>query len=199
MIVQQAQEFLGVMGVMDTPRSTAPEVIEELKRLGIQRILMLSGDNQRVADAVASSVGLTEAYGELMPEDKVRTIHELSEHGGVAMVGRWRERRTAMAGATVGIAMGAAGSDVALETADVALMSDNLQHLPFAVGLSRRTRTIIRQKSLDQLRHGCLSRTRHRSRPFARSSRCLARRLNLGRSAQRTQTIALCPKSYWRS
>lgn len=145
MIVQQANQYLGVLGVMDTPRSTAPHVIQELKRLGIKRMIMLSGDNQRVADAVASSIGLTEAHGDLMPEDKVRTIAALSAESGVAMVGDGVNDAPAMAGATVGIAMGAAGSDVALETADVALMADDLNHLPFAVGLSRRTRTIIRQ------------------------------------------------------
>ena len=145
MIVQHADEYLGVLGVMDTPRAIAPAVIERLRRLGIQRMLMLSGDNQRVAESVASSVGLTEAHGELMPEDKVRIIHELSAQGGVAMVGDGVNDAPAMAGATVGIAMGAAGSDVALETADVALMSDDLNHLPFAVGLSHKTRTIIRQ------------------------------------------------------
>lgn len=106
---------------------------------------MLSGDNQQVADAVAKSVGLEEAKGDLMPDDKVRVIQTLSTEGGVAMVGDGVNDAPAMAGATVGIAMGAAGSDVALETADVALMADDLRHLPFVVGLSRKTRAIIQQ------------------------------------------------------
>lgn len=145
MIVKLGTEFLGVLGVMDTPRPAAKGVIAQLKSLGVERMLMLSGDNQQVASAVAKSVGLEEAKGDLMPDDKVRTIQTLSAEGGVAMVGDGVNDAPAMAGATVGIAMGAAGSDVALETADVALMADDLTHLPFAVGLSRKTRAIIRQ------------------------------------------------------
>lgn len=144
MIVRSGNQFLGVLGVMDTPRPSAPAVIEQLKRLGIERMIMLSGDNQQVASAVAASIGLTEAEGGLMPEDKVRTIQKLSARG-VGMVGDGVNDAPALAGATVGIAMGAAGSAVALETADVALMADDLNHLPFAVGLSRRTRSIIKQ------------------------------------------------------
>ena len=108
-------------------------------------MLMVSGDNQRVADAVAEAVGLDEAHGDLMPDDKVAVIHRLAQESQVAMVGDGVNDAPAMAKATVGIAMGAAGSDVALETADVALMADELSHLPFAVGLSRKTRRIIRQ------------------------------------------------------
>ena len=149
MVVRQGESFLGVLGLMDTPRSIAPAVLRQLQAMGIQRMLMLSGDHQQVADAVARSVGLTEAHGDLMPEDKVRTIQTLSDslstRGGVAMVGDGVNDAPAMARATVGIAMGAAGSDVALEAADVALMADDLSHLPFAVGLSRMTRSIIRQ------------------------------------------------------
>ncbi len=130
---------------MDTPRAVARSVIEQLEKLGIERMLMLSGDHQQVADAVAASVGLHEAQGDLMPEDKVNKIRLLSAQGGVAMVGDGVNDAPAMAGATVGIAMGAAGSDVALETADVALMADDLTHLPFAIGLSLATRRIIRQ------------------------------------------------------
>lgn len=120
-------------------------MIARLKQLGMQRIVMLSGDSQQVATAVAKSVGIDEAIGDLMPEQKVDAIRKLSEAGGVAMVGDGVNDAPAMANATVGIAMGAAGSDVALETADVALMADDLSHLPFAVGLSRQTSRIIRQ------------------------------------------------------
>ncbi|MDO9451848.1 MAG: heavy metal translocating P-type ATPase [Nevskiaceae bacterium] len=146
MIVRRGNRYLGVIGVMDTPRPVAAQVMRELQALGIKKMIMLSGDNQQVADAVAKTVGLTEARGDLMPEDKVATIKALiASEGKVAMVGDGVNDAPAMANATVGIAMGAAGSDVALETADVALMSDDLAHLPFAVGLSRSTSRIIKQ------------------------------------------------------
>jgi Cd2+/Zn2+-exporting ATPase len=146
MIVSKGRRFLGVIGVMDTPRAIAGQVMAELRKLGIERLIMISGDNQQVADAVAKAVGLTEAQGDLMPEQKVDAIKALRDkHGKVAMVGDGVNDAPAMANATVGIAMGAAGSDVALETADVALMSDDLAHLPFAVGLSRSTSRIIKQ------------------------------------------------------
>lgn len=145
MIVCQDGRFLGVLGLMDTPRPAAAAVVNSLRKLGIERIVMISGDNQRVADAVASELKLNEARGNLMPEDKVETIKRLRAQGDVAMVGDGVNDAPAMANATVGIAMGAAGSDVALETADVALMADDLTTLPFAVGLSRQTSRIIRQ------------------------------------------------------
>ncbi len=145
MIVQHGDVVLGVLGLMDTERSEARSVVSQLKRLGVERIVMLSGDNQLSVQAMASSLGITEAHGDLMPEDKVRAIERFTARGGVAMVGDGVNDAPALAGATVGIVMGAAGSDVALETADVALMADDLRHLPFAVGLSRQTRTIVRQ------------------------------------------------------
>ncbi len=145
MIVRQGDSYLGVLGLMDTPREAAKDVIARLRQLGVRRMIMLSGDNQQVANAVAKEVGIDEAMGDLMPDDKVEAIKKLSAHDGVAMVGDGVNDAPAMANATVGIAMGAAGSDVALETADVALMADDLSHLPFAVGLSRQTSRIIRQ------------------------------------------------------
>ena len=145
MIVRRGDTYLGVLGMMDTPREAARSVVTRLKELGIKRMIMLSGDNQQVASAIAKDVGIDEALGDLMPDDKVATIKRLSAEGGVAMVGDGVNDAPAMANATVGIAMGAAGSDVALETADVALMADDLSHLPFAVGLSRQTSHIIRQ------------------------------------------------------
>ena len=145
MVVRLGERYLGVLGVMDTPRPAAACVMRALKELGIERLIMISGDNQRVAEAVALSVGLTEAQGDLMPEHKVDAIKKLLEKGRVAMVGDGVNDAPAMANATVGIAMGAAGSDVALETADVALMADDLSQLPFAVALSRRTARVIRQ------------------------------------------------------
>jgi len=145
MIVRRGNSYLGAIGLMDTPRAAAPAVIQRLRDIGVTRMMMISGDNQRVADAVARAVGLDQAFGDLMPADKVEKIQELREAGGVAMVGDGVNDAPAMANATVGIAMGAAGSDVALETADVALMADDLETLPFAVGLSRATSRIIRQ------------------------------------------------------
>ena len=144
-VVRHGDRYLGAVGLMDTPRAAAKPVIARLRQLGMSRLVMLSGDNQRVADAVARSVGIDRAFGDLMPEDKVRAVQKLRALGEVAMVGDGVNDAPALAAASVGIAMGAAGSDVALETADVALMADNLDHLPFVVALSRQTRRIIRQ------------------------------------------------------
>ena len=146
MIARLGERYLGVLGVMDTPRPQAAGVMARLRAIGIERLIMISGDNQRVAESVAKSVCLTEARGDLLPEDKVGAIKALrGEAGKVAMVGDGVNDAPAMANATVGIAMGAAGSDVALETADVALMADDLTKLPFAVALSRATSRVIRQ------------------------------------------------------
>jgi len=145
MVVRHGDRELGAIGLMDTPRAAARKTLVELHALGIKRMIMISGDHQKVADAIARDVGLDEAWGDLMPEDKVKAIKKLRNEQKVAMVGDGVNDAPAMASATVGIAMGAAGSDVALETADVALMADDLSHLPFAVGLSRHTRSIILQ------------------------------------------------------
>ncbi len=145
MAVRVGARDLGAIGLMDTPRAQAREALRQLRGLGISRMIMISGDHRNVAQAIADEVGLDEAWGDLMPQDKVEAIRKLRAQGKVAMVGDGVNDAPAMANATVGVAMGAAGSDVALETADVALMSDDLRHLPFAVGLSRRTRAIIRQ------------------------------------------------------
>jgi len=145
MSVRLGDRDLGVIGLLDTPRAAAKETLARLRSMGINRMVMISGDHTNAAKAVAREVGLDEAFGDLMPEDKVKTIEALSADAKVAMVGDGVNDAPAMAKATVGIAMGAAGSDVALETADVALMGDDLRHLPFAVGLSRKSRSIIRQ------------------------------------------------------
>ncbi len=145
MVVRRGEQYLGAIGLMDTPREGAAGVILRLRKLGISRMVMMSGDNARVAEAVAQQVGLDEAWGDLMPEDKVAAIQRFRAEQDVAMVGDGVNDAPAMAHATVGIAMGAAGSDVALETADVALMGDDLTRLPFVIGLSRSTNRIIRQ------------------------------------------------------
>tara|TARA_R100001143_G_scaffold63595_1_gene73206 strand:+ start:19057 stop:21507 length:2451 start_codon:yes stop_codon:yes gene_type:complete len=146
MVVRSGERYLGIIGLMDTPREDAKEVIQQLRSIGLTHLIMLTGDNQRVADAVAKAIGIDDPKGSLLPEDKVEAIKELRKmEGEVAMVGDGVNDAPAMANSTVGIAMGAAGSDVALETADVALMADKLSVLPFAIGLSRKTKTIIKQ------------------------------------------------------
>jgi len=137
---------IGIIGLADHPRERARAVLATLKRMGIRRTLMLTGDNPRVAAAVAEQVGVDEFCAGLLPEDKLNVLRELArEHGRVAMVGDGTNDAPALASATVGIAMGGAGTDVAMETADVALMADDLGKLPEAIGLSRFSRRIILQ------------------------------------------------------
>jgi len=145
-LVKLNDQPMGIITVMDTPRPEASETITRLKKLGIKRMVILSGDNQQVAESVASQVGMSEAWGGLLPEQKLDSIAALlKREERVAMVGDGVNDAPAMAKSSVGIAMGAAGSDVALETADVALMSDKLSSLPFAIGLSRQSHRIIKQ------------------------------------------------------
>lgn len=146
MLIRRNAEYIGMIALMDTPRESAKATLAELKKIGIKRMIMLTGDNQQVADAVAKEIGLTDAWGSLLPEEKVDAIKKLKEQESkVAMVGDGVNDAPAMANSTVGIAMGAAGSDVALETADIALMADKLEALPFAIGLSRKAKGIIKQ------------------------------------------------------
>ncbi|MEZ4945076.1 MAG: heavy metal translocating P-type ATPase [Cyclobacteriaceae bacterium] len=146
MLIRRNAEYIGMIALMDTPRESAKATLAELKKIGIKRMIMLTGDNQQVADAVAKEIGLTDAWGSLLPEEKVDAIKKLKEQESkVAMVGDGVNDAPAMANSTVGIAMGAAGSDVALETADIALMADKLETLPFAIGLSRKAKGIIKQ------------------------------------------------------
>ncbi len=146
MLIQADGQFLGVVALADTPREAVKQVLERLRQIGIRKTIMLTGDNERVGRAIADAVGLDEVKAGLLPEDKVKAMEELGQrYGQVAMVGDGVNDAPAMARATVGIAMGGAGTDVALETADVALMADDLSKLPFAVALSRASRRIIRQ------------------------------------------------------
>ena len=146
MLVRSNGEFLGLMALADTPRPGMQEVFTRLTGLGIQQAVMLTGDNAQVANAVALAVGITDVRAGLLPEDKLNVIDELLKvHGLVAMVGDGVNDAPAMARATMGIAMGGAGTDVALETADVALMADDLSRLPFAIELSRASHTVIQQ------------------------------------------------------
>lgn len=146
MLVQDGEHFSGIIAFMDTPREAAKSTLTNLKKIGIRKMIMLTGDNQEVANAVASEIGVTDAYGSLLPEEKVAQIKKLEkEESKIAMIGDGVNDAPAMANSTVGIAMGAAGSDVALETADVALMADKLEILPFAIALSRKAQQIVRQ------------------------------------------------------
>ncbi|MEZ5604871.1 MAG: HAD-IC family P-type ATPase [Burkholderiaceae bacterium] len=152
MLVRADGRFAGVLGLMDTPRAGVIGALATLRSLGIARTVMLTGDNERVARAVAKEVGLDEVRASLLPEEKVSAMASLvGEHGTVAMVGDGVNDAPALARATVGIAMGGAGTDVALETADVALMGDDLGKLPFAVALSRAARRAIRQNLIVAL------------------------------------------------
>lgn len=140
-----ATGWLGVIGVADEPRPKVRQTLDRLRKTGVRRIVMLTGDNAGVGSMIGTAVGVDEVRASLLPEDKVAAIKELAEQGPVAMVGDGVNDAPALAHATVGIAMGGAGTAAALETADVALMGDDLGQLPFAIGLSRRARAVIRQ------------------------------------------------------
>lgn len=142
---QAGDGWLGVIGVADAPRPGVRDTLNRLRAVGIRRIVMLTGDNAGVGKAVGDAVGVDEVRAGLLPEDKVAAIAELARDGRVAMVGDGVNDAPALAHATVGIAMGGAGTAAALETADVALMGDDLGRLPFAMGLSRAARGVIRQ------------------------------------------------------
>ncbi len=136
---------VGFIAVSDTLRVNAAETVADLREMGVARIAMLTGDNRDVAEAIAAEVGLQDVYPELLPEQKVEIVQKLRESGNVAMVGDGINDAPALATSDLGIAMGGAGTDVALETADIVLMSDDLGKLPFMLRLSRRARDIVRQ------------------------------------------------------
>lgn len=137
---------LGVIAVADTVRPEAASTIARLKRMGIQEIVMLTGDNDRTGQSIAAELGITKVYAELLPEDKVDVIRSLQrQYQTVAMVGDGINDAPALAQATVGIAMGTIGSDVALETADIILMADRLEQLIIAITLGRRSQQIVKQ------------------------------------------------------
>jgi Cd2+/Zn2+-exporting ATPase len=152
MVVQQNEKFIGIVTLMDVARKDAKETLAQLNKEGIRKMIMLTGDNQKVAETIAKEIGITDAWGNLMPEQKVEAIEKLkSSEKKVAMVGDGVNDAPAMAKSTVGIAMGVAGSDVALETADIALMADQLSNLPFAIGLSKKAKSIIKQNLVISL------------------------------------------------
>jgi Cd2+/Zn2+-exporting ATPase len=146
MIVRRDDGWMGVLGMADQPRGDVRAVLDRVRQLGVRPLAMLTGDHRDVGEAIGRQVGVDEVRADLLPEDKVAAIKELREqHGSVGMVGDGINDAPALAQATVGIAMGGAGTAAALETADVALMADDLGRLPFAIGLSRQARAIIRQ------------------------------------------------------
>jgi len=144
MVVRHGGRWLGAIGLADAPRPDVRRTLDRLRELGIERLIMLTGDNQGVAEVIGREVGIDQVRAGLLPEDKVAAIRELLKtHDQVVMVGDGVNDAPALANATVGIAMGGAGTAAALETADVALMGDDVAKLPFAIGLSRRARRII--------------------------------------------------------
>ena len=145
MIIGTEKEILAVIAVADEVRESSKEIIQKLHQLGIKKTIMLTGDNKGTAKAIGGQVGVSDIEAELMPQDKLDFIKQLrSEYGNVAMVGDGVNDAPALAASTVGIAMGGAGTDTALETADVALMGDDLRKLPFTIKLSRKTLNIIK-------------------------------------------------------
>ncbi len=146
MMIGSNQEILAILAVADEVRDTSKQVIKKLHELGLKKTIMLTGDNEATANEIGKQVGVSDIKAELMPQDKLAYIKELrKEYQKVAMIGDGVNDAPALAAATVGIAMGGAGTDTALETADIALMGDDLTKLPFTIKLSRKTLGIIKQ------------------------------------------------------
>jgi Cd2+/Zn2+-exporting ATPase len=145
-VIGNERHVCGLIAVADTVRPEVAAVIGDLRARGVEHLIMLTGDNRATAEAIARQVGIDEVHAELLPEDKVKSVEDLvSKYGTVAMVGDGVNDAPAMARASLGIAMGAAGSDAAIETADIALMTDDLAKLPWLIDHSRRTLAIIRE------------------------------------------------------
>ena len=145
-VVGNERHVCGLIAVADGIRPEAAEIVRQLHSAGVAHVVMLTGDNRRTAEAIAQEVGIDEVHAELLPEDKLSKIEELiARYGTVAMVGDGINDAPALARANLGIAMGAMGSDAAIETADIALMTDDLSKLPWLVRHARRTLAVIRQ------------------------------------------------------
>ncbi len=145
-VIGNRDHVCGMVALADAIRPTTRDAIRELGRLGVAPVVMLTGDNRPTAEAIATQAGVSEVMAELLPADKVAAVEALvAKHGAVAMIGDGINDAPAMARATLGIAMGVAGSDAAIETADIALMSDDLAKVPWLIQHSRRTMRIIRQ------------------------------------------------------
>ncbi|MEG4346785.1 heavy metal translocating P-type ATPase [Microcoleus sp. A003_D6] len=144
--VAKNEQLLGIIAVADTLRPEAAATVKRLQKLGVEHIIMLTGDNEQTAQHIARQLGIKEVYAELLPEDKVQAIKQLqTQYQTVAMVGDGINDAPALAQASVGIAMGISGSDVALETADIVLMADKLEQLAKAISLGRRAQNIVKQ------------------------------------------------------
>lgn len=151
-LLGSGDEPLGIIAVADRVRAEAKNVIQMLKQGGIERVIMLTGDNERTAAAIAQEAGVNEFYAQLLPEGKVETVKRLKEkYHYIAMVGDGVNDAPAMAESDIGIAMGAAGTDIAIETSDFVLMSDDLEKIPYIIKLSRRTVGNIRQNIILSL------------------------------------------------
>lgn len=151
-VIGNESHVCGFIALADRVRETSAEVIRELHASGIEELVMLTGDNQGTARAVADEVGMDQVYAELLPEDKLRIIETLvDDYQHVAMVGDGVNDAPAMGRSSLGIAMGAAGSDVAIESADIALMSDDLTKIPWLIGHSHKALGIIRQNIIFAL------------------------------------------------
>jgi len=145
-LVQHGDRWLGVLGLADRPRGSVPAALAQLRAMGLGPMVMLTGDHREVGEAIGRDVGVDAVHADLLPEHKVDVIRELMrQHGAVAMVGDGVNDAPALASATVGVAMAGAGTAAALETADAALMGDDLSRLPFAIGLARRARRLLAQ------------------------------------------------------
>jgi Cd2+/Zn2+-exporting ATPase len=145
-VVGNENHVCGLIALADAVRPGAKQTLAALRDAGLKHVVMLTGDNQETARAIAAETGVDEFHAELLPADKVTAVEKLvAKYGGVAMVGDGVNDAPALGRASVGIAMGAAGSDAAIETADIALMSDDLSKLPWLVWHSRRTLAVIRQ------------------------------------------------------
>ncbi|MDR5684487.1 MAG: HAD-IC family P-type ATPase, partial [Armatimonadota bacterium] len=144
-ILVAEDRVLGILAVADTVRPEAAAVVRALRRAGIRRLVLLTGDHREVAEAVAEQLGIDDVRAGMLPEEKAEAVRALTRDGVVVMVGDGVNDAPALASAHVGVAMGAAGTDAAMETADVVLMGDALGRLPYVVSLSRRTRRTIQE------------------------------------------------------
>jgi Cd2+/Zn2+-exporting ATPase len=145
-IVGTREGIAGVLEMEDEIRDEAQSAIRSIRSLGVEHVAMLTGDRSDIARATGAAVGIFDVFAGLLPEEKLEKVRQLVEtHGAVAMVGDGVNDAPALALSSVGIAMGAAGSPVAIETADVALMTEDLRRIPYAIVLGRRMVSVIRQ------------------------------------------------------